>query len=156
MDTLDDYRRAVETVLIEYTKIPYAYGDIRTEAVFDRSRALPAGQRGLARRPPNPRLHRPRRSHRRQAVSTARRHGVWNRQRACRCGRSERAHRPGLPPAGSAQTHGLRRSVTRRIEFQRHSSDCATGPAQKVWQRNALVWRFLDNVFLRRPPPDPP
>ncbi len=38
MDALDDYRQTVETVLTEYTKIPYAYGDIRTEAVFDRPR----------------------------------------------------------------------------------------------------------------------
>ena len=37
MDTLDTYRQAIETILTEYTKIPYAYGDIRTEAVFDRT-----------------------------------------------------------------------------------------------------------------------
>lgn len=36
MDTLDTYRDLVEKVLTEYTKIPYAYGDIQTEAVFDR------------------------------------------------------------------------------------------------------------------------
>ena len=36
MDTLDPYREIIENVLIEYTKIPYAYGDIQTEAVFDR------------------------------------------------------------------------------------------------------------------------
>jgi hypothetical protein len=36
MDTLDTYRQIIETVLAEYTRIPYAYGDIRTEAVFDR------------------------------------------------------------------------------------------------------------------------
>jgi hypothetical protein len=36
MDTLKKYRQIIETLLNEYTKIPYAYGDIRTEAVFDR------------------------------------------------------------------------------------------------------------------------
>jgi len=36
MDTLDTYREIIENVLTEYTKIPYAYGDIQTEAVFDR------------------------------------------------------------------------------------------------------------------------
>ncbi len=34
--TLDRYRRIIESILSEYTKIPYAYGDIQTEAVFDR------------------------------------------------------------------------------------------------------------------------
>jgi hypothetical protein len=38
MDTLETYRQIIETVLTEYTRIPYAYGDIKTEAVFDRSR----------------------------------------------------------------------------------------------------------------------
>ena len=36
MDTLDQYRQIIETILAEYTRIPYAYGDIRTEAVYDR------------------------------------------------------------------------------------------------------------------------
>lgn len=36
MDTLDIYRQKIEAVLSEYTRIPYAYEDIRTEAVFDR------------------------------------------------------------------------------------------------------------------------
>lgn len=36
MDKLDIYRQIIETVLTEYTRIPYAYGDIQTEAVFDR------------------------------------------------------------------------------------------------------------------------
>lgn len=36
MDTLDSYREIIENILIEYTKIPYAYSDIRTEAAFDR------------------------------------------------------------------------------------------------------------------------
>ncbi|NIM12576.1 MAG: XisI protein [Candidatus Aminicenantes bacterium] len=37
MDTLNKYRQIIETILTEYTKIPYAYGDIRTESAFDRS-----------------------------------------------------------------------------------------------------------------------
>lgn len=37
MDALDAYRQVVEDVLTEYMRIPYAYGDIRTEAVFDRA-----------------------------------------------------------------------------------------------------------------------
>jgi hypothetical protein len=37
MDTLEKYRQIIETVLLEYTRIPYAYGDIQTEAVFDRT-----------------------------------------------------------------------------------------------------------------------
>jgi XisI protein len=36
--TLDRYREIIESSLLEYTKIPYAYGDIQTEAVFDRRR----------------------------------------------------------------------------------------------------------------------
>ncbi|MBI3650602.1 MAG: XisI protein [Acidobacteria bacterium] len=38
MDTIETYRELIEKILIEYTKIPYAYGEIHTEAVFDRSR----------------------------------------------------------------------------------------------------------------------
>ena len=34
--TLDRYRQIIESILLEYTKIPYAYGEIETEAVFDR------------------------------------------------------------------------------------------------------------------------
>lgn len=37
MASLDTYRQIVETILTEYTQIPYAYGDIQTEAVFDRT-----------------------------------------------------------------------------------------------------------------------
>lgn len=33
--TLDNYRQIIETVLSEYAQIPYAYGDIHTETVFD-------------------------------------------------------------------------------------------------------------------------
>lgn len=36
MDTLVHYRQIIEAVLCEYTRIPYAYGDIHTEAAFDR------------------------------------------------------------------------------------------------------------------------
>jgi len=38
MDTLSTYRQIIEDVLNEYTRIPYAYGDIETEAVFDHVR----------------------------------------------------------------------------------------------------------------------
>jgi hypothetical protein len=37
MDTLNTYRQIIEAILTEYTRIPYAYGDIQTEAVFDRA-----------------------------------------------------------------------------------------------------------------------
>ena len=37
METLEHYRDIIESILTEYVQIPYAYGDIRTEAVFDRS-----------------------------------------------------------------------------------------------------------------------
>ncbi|HEV3263158.1 MAG TPA: XisI protein [Gemmataceae bacterium] len=36
MDPLSTYRQAVERVLTVYTKIPYAHGDLRCEALFDR------------------------------------------------------------------------------------------------------------------------
>jgi hypothetical protein len=36
MDTLEKYRQIIETVLKEYARVPYAYGDIHTEVVFDR------------------------------------------------------------------------------------------------------------------------
>ena len=38
MDSLDTYRQIIEDVLTEYTRIPYAYGEIQSEAVFDRTR----------------------------------------------------------------------------------------------------------------------
>ena len=37
MGRLDTYRDIIESILSKYTQIPYAYGDIRIEAVFDRS-----------------------------------------------------------------------------------------------------------------------
>jgi hypothetical protein len=36
MDPLSAYRQAVERVLTAYTKIPYAHGELRCEALFDR------------------------------------------------------------------------------------------------------------------------
>jgi XisI protein len=36
MDSLSTYRRAVERVLTVYTTIPYAHGELRCEALFDR------------------------------------------------------------------------------------------------------------------------
>ncbi|MGH9753755.1 MAG: element excision factor XisI family protein, partial [Blastocatellia bacterium] len=37
MADLNAYRHIIEETLLEYTRIPYAYGDIQTEAVFDRA-----------------------------------------------------------------------------------------------------------------------
>jgi XisI protein len=36
MDTLDRYRDIIESVLTEYTKIKYAWGDVKCRPVFDR------------------------------------------------------------------------------------------------------------------------
>ncbi len=36
MDTLEQYRQLIRTTLIEHTRVPYAYGDIQFEPVFDR------------------------------------------------------------------------------------------------------------------------
>ena len=36
MDPLSSYRQAIEHVLTVYTKIPYAHGELRCEALFDR------------------------------------------------------------------------------------------------------------------------
>jgi len=36
MDTLDTYRRIIENVLKEYTRIPYAYGEMQSKTIFDR------------------------------------------------------------------------------------------------------------------------
>lgn len=36
MDNLDAYRQIIETVLADYASVPYAYGEIQTETVFDR------------------------------------------------------------------------------------------------------------------------
>ena len=36
MDSLNGYRQAVERVLTVYTQIPYAHGELRCKALFDR------------------------------------------------------------------------------------------------------------------------
>ena len=36
MAALESYRQIIETILTAYAQIPYAYGDIQTETVFDR------------------------------------------------------------------------------------------------------------------------
>ncbi len=38
MDIMNRYRQIIEETLEEYASIPYAYGEIETEAVFDRPR----------------------------------------------------------------------------------------------------------------------
>jgi hypothetical protein len=35
MDSLNTYRQIIERVLTEYAQIPYAYGDIQSQTVFD-------------------------------------------------------------------------------------------------------------------------
>ena len=35
MDTLEKYRHVIQSILTEYAKIPYSYGDIRLQTVFD-------------------------------------------------------------------------------------------------------------------------
>lgn len=37
MDNLDVYRQIIEKVMNDYVAVPYAYGDIQAEVVFDRS-----------------------------------------------------------------------------------------------------------------------
>jgi hypothetical protein len=37
METLDKYRQIIETVLADYASVPYAYGEIQTETVFDQT-----------------------------------------------------------------------------------------------------------------------
>lgn len=37
MAPLETYRRIIEAVLTEHTRIPYAYGEIQIEVVFDRT-----------------------------------------------------------------------------------------------------------------------
>jgi hypothetical protein len=37
MDTLENYRRLIEKILTEHTRIPYAHGDIQQQTVFDRT-----------------------------------------------------------------------------------------------------------------------
>ena len=37
MSSVDAYRRIIEQVLTEHSRIPYAYGEIQTKVVFDRA-----------------------------------------------------------------------------------------------------------------------
>ena len=36
MDTIDTYRQIIQKVLTECVQLPYAYGEIQNEAIFDR------------------------------------------------------------------------------------------------------------------------
>ncbi len=38
MDTVDNYREIIERVLTEYAQLPYSYGEIERQTVFDRER----------------------------------------------------------------------------------------------------------------------
>lgn len=38
MDKLENYRNIIERILAEYAAIPFAYGEINSEAVFDRAK----------------------------------------------------------------------------------------------------------------------
>lgn len=38
MDKLENYQTIIEKILLEYAAIPYRFGDIKTEAIFDRAR----------------------------------------------------------------------------------------------------------------------
>jgi len=38
MDSLETYRKIIEDILLKYTNIKYAFGDIKTEAIFDYQR----------------------------------------------------------------------------------------------------------------------
>jgi len=37
MDILDNYRELIKNIFAEYASIPYAYGDLKCEFVFDRA-----------------------------------------------------------------------------------------------------------------------
>ena len=37
MDTIVTYRQIIEQILTHYVEIPYAYGEIENETVFDRT-----------------------------------------------------------------------------------------------------------------------
>ena len=37
MDTVETYRQTIERILTEYAQIPYTYGDIQSQTVFDRA-----------------------------------------------------------------------------------------------------------------------
>ena len=36
MDRIENYRNIIEKVLTEYAEIPYAYGEVKSETIFDR------------------------------------------------------------------------------------------------------------------------
>jgi hypothetical protein len=36
MDRIENYRNNIEKVLTEYSEIPYAYGEVKSETIFDR------------------------------------------------------------------------------------------------------------------------
>jgi hypothetical protein len=35
MDTLTNYRQIIQDILTDYARVPYAYGDVQTQTVFD-------------------------------------------------------------------------------------------------------------------------
>ena len=37
MDTLEKYQKNIEDILTEYVKIPYAYGQLETKLIIDRT-----------------------------------------------------------------------------------------------------------------------
>ncbi len=36
MDTVENFRQIIQQILLEYTKIPYAHGQLQCKAIFDR------------------------------------------------------------------------------------------------------------------------
>ena len=36
MDTLENYRQRIQKILTDYAQVPYAYGEVQIEPVFDR------------------------------------------------------------------------------------------------------------------------
>lgn len=53
MDTNRTYRHLIERILTEYAQIPYAYGDIQIQTIFDRDRdhylLMLVGRQGIRR-----------------------------------------------------------------------------------------------------------
>jgi len=53
MDYLDSYRQIIETILTENARIPYAYGEIELQTIFDRERdhymLMLVGREGIRR-----------------------------------------------------------------------------------------------------------
>ena len=80
MDTVDAIRSIIESILIEYTKIPYAYGDFQTRSrLRSDPRSLCPDERRLGRQEAGPWKPGPYRHHRRKAVDPARRPGARRR-----------------------------------------------------------------------------